>query len=167
MNATVPLWVFAVLAGLLYLGYVQSRPRQVTPRTMAITALAMLVFSLYGVIAAFSAQALPLTFWALGIAGSVSLGRWLFGPRRLSLGDRSGAVHVPGSWLPLVLFMGIFGVKFVLGFAAGMRSPLLAEPLFIAGVSASLGLLSGAFSARSLTVVRFARSSDPVRLVAG
>ena len=70
-----------------------------------------------------------------------------------------GVVRVPGSWVPLALLMGIFAVKFALGVAAGIRSPLLDDPAVVAAASASLGLLGGGFGARAMAVHGVARTA--------
>lgn len=158
MTASVPVWVFAVLFALLLLGYRQSLTRVVRPSTVATVALAMLVFSLYGVTAAFGAVALPLLAWAVGYTASVLVGSEVFAPRGLA---REGtSVRVPGSWLPMGLLLGIFAAKFTLGFARGIGSPIVHESWFIGTASAALGVLSGGFAARAIALHRFAKSAS-------
>ncbi|WP_370670993.1 DUF6622 family protein [Hydrogenophaga palleronii] len=156
MLSHIPSWVFAVLLLLVALGYRQSRDRFVTPRTLALIALAMLGFSLYGVLAAFGAGLLPLLGWALGFVLVLGPGRSLVGPRDMQAVPGAAAVRVPGSWLPFFLMMGIFAVKFVLGYGRAMHLPLVQQAAFVAGASAVLGVCSGAFAARALTVFLFA-----------
>jgi hypothetical protein len=156
MLSHIPLWVPAILLALLLLGYRLSRTRRVAPSQVVTLALAMLLLSLYGVVAAFGAGPEPLLSWALGIAAALALGVRAFGPRGLDW--VAGAVQVPGSWLPLGLMLGIFTGKFILGFATGIGSPIVATPWFIASASLVFGLLSGGFVARALAVHRFARS---------
>lgn len=157
MTASLPLWPFAILAGLVVIGIRQSADRVVEPAAMARMALAMMGFSLYGVTAAFGAQALPVLCWAVGFAASVVLGAPVLAPRGLA---REGqAVRVPGSWLPLALMLGIFVAKFALGFATGVGSPVLQQAWFMAVASAVFGSLSGAFAARAVAVHRFVRTA--------
>lgn len=154
MNASLPLWPFFLLAGLVMLGYRQSRDRIVKPGTLATVALAMLALSLYGVTAAFGAHIVPVLAWAAGFAAVVCFGGPLVAPRGLA---RQGAeVRVPGSWLPLGLMLGIFMTKFALGFATGVGAHVLQEAWFAAAMSAVLGLFSGGFAARAAAVHRFA-----------
>jgi hypothetical protein len=156
MTASLPLWPFAILAGLVVLGIRQSRDRIVEPGAMARMALAMLVFSLYGVTAAFGVEPLPLLAWALGFAASMVLGAPVLAPRGLA--REGNAVRLPGSWLPLGLMVGIFVAKFALGFATGVGAHVVHEAWFIAVVSAILGMFSGAFAARAMAVQRFVRA---------
>ncbi|CAM3894121.1 DUF6622 family protein [Roseateles saccharophilus] len=156
MTASLPVWPFAILAGLVVLGIRQSRDRVVEPGAMARMALAMLVFSLYGVTTAFGTEPLPIAAWAAGFAASMFLGAPVLAPRGLA---REGdAVRVPGSWLPLALMVGIFVAKFALGFAAGVGAHVVQQAWFVAVVSAALGMFSGAFAARAMAVQRFVRA---------
>lgn len=157
MSASIPIWPFAILAILVALGYRQSRDRLVRPGTLAGVAAAMMALSLYGVISAFGASLVPVLGWVAGFAAAVRLGGPVFAPRGLA---RAGdAVRVPGSWLPLVLMVGIFVAKFGLGFATGTGAPVMQQTWFIAAMSATLGLFSGAFAARARAVRRFVQTA--------
>jgi hypothetical protein len=158
MPASIPTWVPALFFGLVYLGYRQSLPRTVKPSTLVAIALAMLGLSLYGVVRAFGNEPLALLTWAMGYAIAAVLGASHFASRGLAAIGTS--VRVPGSWVPLALMLAIFAAKFALGFAAGMRSPLLHDIGFIATVSSVLGALSGGFGARAVAVHRCAAATS-------
>ena len=157
MTASLPVWPFVILAGLVLLGYRQSRDRVVQPGTLAKVALAMLALSLYGVTTAFGAHMIPVLAWAVAFVVAVFLGGPLLAPRGLA--KEGAAVRMPGSWVPLGLMLGIFMTKFGLGFATGMGAHVLQEAWFGAAVSAALGLFSGAFAARAAAVHRFVRTA--------
>jgi len=161
MNAaSIPVWPFAILAVLLAVGWRQSRSRIVQPGTLVKLAAAMLALSLYGVVATFGADVVPVLAWAVGFGATVLLGGQLLAPRGLS---REGdAVRMPGSWVPMGLMVGIFLAKFGLGFATGVHAQVLHEAWFIAGACAVLGLLSGAFTARAKAVHQFDRTASAV-----
>lgn len=157
MTASLPHWPLFILAGLLALGIRQSRDRVVRPATLVGLALAMLALSLYGVTATFGAEALPVLAWSAGLAAVLMLGGRALTPQGLArVGD---AVHLPGSWVPLGLMMGIFSARFGLGFAAGVHAQVVQEPVFIALMSLGLGLLSGGFAARAMAVQRAMRGA--------
>lgn len=161
MTASLPLWPFAILAGLVALGVRQSRDRVVRPAALAGLAAAMLALSLYGVTAAFGAHALPLLAWAAGLVAVMALGGCRLAPRGMR--HEGDAVRLRGSWLPLALMLGIFTAKFALGFATGVAAAVLQQAWFIATLSLAFGLFSGAFVARAVAVQRFARGGRPAR----
>ncbi len=158
MLASIPAWVPALLLGLVFLGYRQSQPRLVKPQALVAVALAMFGLSLFGVVSAFGGEPLALLAWAVAYAVTLLLGARQFGSGSLSAVGTS--VHIPGSWVPLALILAIFLAKFLLGFAAGVHSPLLHQPSFIAIMSAILGALSGGFGARALAVHRCAAAAS-------
>ena len=59
-----PLWVFGLFFGLVYLGYVQSRTRQVSRSRLTMLPIAMLAWSLYSVWSTFDAHLTALAAWA-------------------------------------------------------------------------------------------------------
>lgn len=156
MTAFIPVWVPAVLLALLALGYRLSRTRTVRPAALVGIAAAMFGFSLYGVASAFGVDPLALLVWLVAYAAAAVGGaKWVSSAGMAKVGR---LVVVPGSWLPMVLLVGIFGAKFVLGFAAGVHSPVLHSPAFILAMSGVLGMLSGGFGARAVAVHRFAKA---------
>lgn len=156
MNATFPVWPFAILAGLLFLDHRQSSDRVVRPGMLVKVAIAMLALSLLGVTTAFGANPVPLLAWAAGFTTSMLLGGPVVAPRGLA--HEGDAVRVPGSWVPLGLMLGIFSTKFAVGFGTGIGAPFVQQAWFIAAASTLFGLLSGAFAARAAAVHRFVRA---------
>jgi hypothetical protein len=155
--ASIPVWVPAVLLGLLALGWRLSRTRTVRPAVLVAIPVAMFGFSLAGVASAFGVDLPALLVWVAAYAAAAIGGARLVSPAGMA---RVGAlVRVPGSWLPMGLLIGIFAAKFVLGFAAGVHSPVLHDPMFVLAMSATLGLLSGGFGARAVAVHRFVRAA--------
>lgn len=142
-----PPWVFAVLVALLLLGYLQSRNRTVTRGRLLLLPVAMLGFSLYGIIASFGPAPLPLLAWAVGFVTVA-----LLGATRLQTAARQiapGVFLVAGSWWPLALMMGVFFTRYAIGYAAARELPMVIEPWFVGAASALLGVFSGAFLARA------------------
>lgn len=157
MLSRIPVWVFFVLIALVYFGYRQSLTRRVSPVTVSVLALAMIGLSLQGVIATFGAGTVPLLAWALGVAAALSVGMQAFAPRGLTWSD--GRVRVPGSWLPMGMLLGIFSVRFALGFAQGVGWPVVDDLRVAAASALVLGLLSGGFVVRAWAIRRFAQGA--------
>lgn len=146
-----PLWVLPLFLGLIFLGYLQSRPRDVAPAMVAILPLALGGFSLSRVLSVFGPEALALAAWVAGTAAALLLNRALKQPAgaRWSAG---GTFHVPGSWAPLVLMMTLFFARYALAVSQVMTPVLVRSPGFGAAASFGFGLLSGIFLARALRI---------------
>jgi hypothetical protein len=56
----------------------------------------------------------------------------------------------------MLLLMTIFAIKFALGVARGVGSPVVDAAWFVGAASAVSGVISGTFAARALAVHRFA-----------
>lgn len=155
-----PHWVWWLLAALVSLGVLQSKPQQRTLRNATAIPIAMAALSFYGVVSVFAAQSLALVAWAaamfaaflishgFGIGSKV---RWLAAEQRLL---------VPGSWIPLMMFLGLFIIKFGANVMLAMHPDLNADLQFAVCVSLVYGAFSGIFVARGLAMWRIARQ-DP------
>jgi len=147
-----PLWVLPLFLGLLALGYLQSRPRDLQPIRVAILPLALGAYSLARVLADFGPAPAHLAAWTAGGAAAILLNLALKQPAGARWSDANGTYHVPGSWLPLALMLAMFFARYALAAGLAMRPALILAPGFAAGVCFALGLLGGMFLARALWV---------------
>ena len=129
--AHTPHWVFALFALLVWLGCKQLVSRRVSLRRITVLPLAMTGLSLYGVVSAFRDSPLALAFWvaAAVVAAFLLMQRRLHEATRYEAGTRS--FDVPGSAVPLVLMMGIFFTKYVVGVQLAMHPELAHQPGFV------------------------------------
>ncbi len=152
-----PTWVFVVLFGLIALGFTQSFPRSLTLRRSAVLPLVLVGLSLMGVISTFGGQPLALLLWVSGLTASVATlhGRLDTSDVRFSTAARR--FQVPGSWVPLILMMALFTVKFGAGVTLASRPELRQSTTFALAASGSYGLFSGIFLARAMALWALAR----------
>lgn len=153
-----PLWVWAVFAALILLGWQQTRTRDVSIARATILPVIMILLSLSGVVGAFgripSAWAACVA-WAIGMALSLALAGNAVAVRGAARSAQPGYLHVPGSFVPVILILALFVTKYSAGIALAMNPSLALNT----GVAISLSLVYGAFSglfwarARSLRVV--------------
>ena len=153
LSAT-PLWVWALLAGLLVLGYTQTRSRQTgLARTLAMP-LAMGTLSFYGTVSALGASAPVLASWLL----SAGLAATFMARLPAAAGSRYDAaqrvIEQPGSWTPMLLILGIFLTKYSVGVSLALRPTLRLDPAFVLPIALLYGLFSGLFAGRTLRLVR-------------
>lgn len=155
--ARTPSWVFALFAALLALGLSQARARQVPlVRALALPA-AMVGLSGWGVGSAFGGTGGPLATWlAAGLlCGSLVLRGPVHPEVRYDAMKRR--FLLPGSWVPLVLILGIFCTKYAVGVSLAMHPTLAMDDGFALATSAVYGAFSGVFAGRALGLLRLSR----------
>jgi putative Mn2+ efflux pump MntP len=147
-----PLWVWALLAFLIYRGILASVDREVPLKRLLIIPAVMLALSVQGIVSTFGITPATALTWLPFIAIGAVLAWALF--RRDSVEPRPArnAVFQRGSWTPLVLMMGIFLTKYAVGVTLAMQPNHAHELLFAAGVCALYGLFNGVFIGQVLRV---------------
>lgn len=152
-----PVWVWGLLATLLVLGLSQVRDRTASLVRVSIMPLAMTAFSLWGTASAFGHS--PQLGAVLGIwLGTAAAVLALVAPgssgARYDAASRSYAL--PGSWAPLVLILGIFLTKYVVGVELAMQPQLARDSQFALTVAALYGVFNGLFAGRAVRLWRLA-----------
>ncbi len=137
-----PKWVFAVFGILLWQGINQMRPRTVGITRATIAPLAMTALSLYGVVSVFGDTPQSLLTWVVGAALAFALYSSIARADQIRYDASRRTFVLPGSVVPLVLFMGIFLTKYAVGVSTRMHPALVHDSSF----ALTLGLLYGAFS---------------------
>lgn len=155
-----PRWVFAVFALLLWLGGKQLFAGTVSLTRVTIVAVAMAGLSVSGVLSAFGDSPLALVGWAAAaaVAIAVMLQRPLPSGTRYQADSRT--FHVAGSAVPLILMMGIFLTKYVVGVQIALHPELAHQHNFALAIGTLYGAFSGIFAARALRLWKLAIRSD-------
>lgn len=149
-----PRWVFALLGILLYLGWQQSQDREIRRQRLFIMPLLMAIFSFISLQHDVGLSWLLVISWLIPYVLMISLaGRWV-GPRQASYRPAGDCVALPGSWLPLGMMLGLFLLKYLVGYAEATQAELTDKVGFPYLVSALFGLLAGLFAARSRHIYR-------------
>ncbi len=151
-----PLWVWAILVVILWVGLKQTLPRSVSLRRITVLPLVMVGLSLAGTLTAFGTDNHALLAWgaAAAVAAAVVMTRNL--PQGTQYNTWTQQFQIPGSWTPLVLMMGIFVTKYAVGVTLSMRPDLAREAMFGQCVGALYGGFSGVFVARAARLWRLA-----------
>jgi hypothetical protein len=157
-----PKWVFAVFLLLVWLGARQLLANSVSLQRVTLMPVAMGGLSLYGVVSAFGDSFGALLGWALAAAvlTALVLQRRLPATTRYDAAERR--FHVAGSAVPLLLMMGIFTTKYVVGAALAMHPELRQQAAFAIAIPTLYGAFSGIFAARALRLWRLATATDLV-----
>lgn len=147
-----PLWVWGLLSALIVLGLLQARTRDMSLTRLTVLPLVLLALSLTGVFSAFHGLPIAMAGWIAGVTAALTLGRRVVTVRGAAWSATTQRLRVPGSWLPLVLMVGLFMVKYVAGASVALHPSLSADTLFAGVCSFAYGTFSGLFLARNLSL---------------
>ena len=159
-----PPWVWGLLAAVVLLGLSQARARSVSLARVGVLPAAMTALSVWGTASAFgsSPQFISVLFaWFAAMALAVAVAA-LMAPAagaRYDLASRSFVL--PGSWVPLLLILGIFLTKYVVGVELAMRPGLALDADYARVTGALYGLFSGTFIGRAARLWRLALRGGP------
>jgi hypothetical protein len=151
-----PTWVWLLLAALLLLGFTQTRPRSVTLWRALLLPVIMTALSLFGTVSAFGAKPLVVMAWMVAGAAIFSIVLAQGKPSHDRYDPMSRRFSIAGSWMPMLLILGIFIVKFAVGASTAVNPLLIHELSFTLGLSAIYGAFSGAFLGRGYRLLRLA-----------
>lgn len=151
-----PKWVFILFAALLWLGMQQMLPRRVGLNRATILPMAMTGLSLYGVTSAFGSQPMALLAWLGGVAVALTATMQLQSSTGIQYDATNRRFQLPGSMVPLALFMGIFFTKYAVGVAISVQPALAHNADFALAISSLYGVFSGVFLARAARLWRIA-----------
>ena len=147
-----PVWVWGLLAALLALGLSQARTRDISLTRITVLPLILLTLSVSGVLSAFGHLPIAIAAWIGGVAVALGLGRRAVAVRGASWSAGTRQLRVPGSWLPLVLIVGLFMIKYMAGASLALHPSLATDSLFAGRCSLAYGTFSGLFLARALSL---------------
>lgn len=155
--AHTPAWVWWLLLALLWLGYSQTRARQVGLPRLLLLPLAMTGLSLSGTLSSLGLSARLLLVWFIAWAVTA----WLLARRPAPAAARydphTGLFQLPGSWAPLALILGIFCIKYAVGATLAINPDLARGAEFAVAVATIYGALGGVFIARAVRLWRLSR----------
>ncbi len=145
-----PTWAWAVLATLVLFGLRQTRTQNSPALRVLIVPAIVGAASLAGALQGFAGAGELLTgaCWATGAALGFLSNRSLDLPRRVSA-NADGSFRVGGSIAPLLLFVGVFLVRYVVNVALAIRPSLGGNPEAAAAAAIAYGFTAGLLAARS------------------
>ncbi len=149
-----PVWVWGLLAALLVLGYLQTKPRTISLARSAILPTVMMLLSILGTVTTFAFQSNIAVAWMISALVGLVLVLKVFSVTADQFDKTKEVFHVVGSWVPMALIMGIFITKYGVGVAIGMHQDLVQNTMFATLVSAMYGFFSGVFVGRAFRLRR-------------
>ena len=155
-----PLWVWAFLAFLVYRGWLAGADRETPLLKVALIPLLLLALSLHGLYAQSQAHAPALAAAALAALGSGFLSWAAAGRAGIAPHPARGTVWLRGSWLPLLMMVGVFAVKYGVAVLQALYSTYVQGTLFTLAVSLLYGLFMGVPVGRLLRILHLYRQAQ-------
>ncbi len=142
--------VWGVLALLILVGLRQMRTQTMSAGRVWLVPLVVGTASLMGALRGFAGAGELLTggCWAVGVALGFASNRSLDLPRRVSA-NADGSFTIGGSIAPLLLFVGVFLVRYVVNVALAIQPSLSGNPEAAAAAAIAYGFTAGLLAARS------------------
>lgn len=156
-----PTWVWVVLVMLISLGVKQMSEQRRTLGKSMVMSLAMGGLSLYGVATTFHGASPALAGWLLGAVAVLALSQMVNAWSGIRWSSTQRCLVVPGSVIPLALFLSLFTIKFAVGTMVAMQPALIHQVLFASIIGLCYGAFSGVFLSRGLAMWRAARVAGP------
>ena len=151
-----PIWVWAILVALIFLGTRQLKARVVKRHTVLI---APIVFLFVGLTAAGRG---PVGFatWAVSLISLAAATFFVWQPTAGARYEASGdRLHIPGSIVPMLLMLAIFLLNYVINVLLAINPSYRSELVWQVAPALILGALSGVFFGRAATLFRMNRVS--------
>ncbi len=148
-----PVWAWGLLLGLITLGLIQARTRELTYKRVLIIPIVMLVLSLLSAINTAGGSFTTVALWLLGYA---SVAFALSRPALPNSTYSPSTQHfiVTGSYWPLVVMLAIFVTKFAVGIATATGAAWMRSAAFPIVIALLYGGFSGFFAGRALRLLK-------------
>ena len=156
-----PLAVWIAFGVIVLVGGRQMRTQRIAAGRVWLVPLLVAAVSLASALRAFAGAGELLTgaCWAAGAVLGFLSNRTLDLPRRVSA-NADGSFTVGGSVAPLLLFVGVFMVRYVVNVALAIAPALARDPAAAAGAAIAYGLTAGLLAARSRKIWSARRDAD-------
>jgi hypothetical protein len=155
-----PVWVWALLAFLVYRGVVASIDREIVLRNIFIIPVVMLGLSLQGIATTFGTDAAAASSWLLCTIAGTGLAWHLFRSDSIAAHPDRGVIFEQGSWMPLVLMLGIFFTKYAVAVMLAIDPGHKQQAIFVGVVCALYGLFNGVFIGKVLRTMSLYRHAQ-------
>ncbi|MGH8081421.1 MAG: DUF6622 family protein [Lysobacter sp.] len=135
-----PVWVYALLALLIWLGAQRLRPRTTAIARVWTVPAIFIAWGLWGLFARDGASADIAAHWFAGALLGVGLGAWSLAPAGLSFDHRNGLVRQAGSVMPmlriLAIFLGHYVLQVIASVSPHLRDSAMGADIYVSGISA-------------------------------
>ncbi len=152
-----PLWVWAMLLGLLTLGLWQRQTRRVRRAQILALPLVLLALGVWSMAAAFVALPLAFATWLTALGATAAWARRWAPPAAARWLEAEQKLQLPGSWLPLVIILVVFSLRYSTGVSLALHPEWRAALAVQMPLACAFGALSGLFLGRALGLLAVTR----------
>jgi hypothetical protein len=145
-----PLWVFAVYLLLCYYGIKACAASRESRKSLLITPLILIVWSLFSV----NHTALAAACWLGGLALGSLLAMAMFPGKGIALEADGSGLMVPGTLKILFISQLFFAVKYYIGYQDAVHPELAATTQMLVLTGVASGFTVGLFCGRAITLYR-------------
>lgn len=142
-----PIYVWALLAFLVYRGWLASKDRETSLLKVALIPLVMLGLAVSGIRSNGPLGEAVWALWALGAAASGAL-IWTLSTREIRVDRAAGTISQRGSWMPLGLMLAIFATKYSVAVLLAIHPELAHSLSFATAITLLYGVFNGLFLGR-------------------
>ena len=140
-----PVWVYVLLAYLVWIGIKARRPGETSLGKLAIVPALFTAWGLYDLARLYGISAGTLLPWLLALLVGAAIGLRLLHGRAITVDRATGMIHRPGDPTVLPLVLVTFALKYTFGVVAAVSPGTLQDPLWRLVDLGAYGLFAGIF----------------------
>lgn len=144
-----PFYIWTLLIYLIFIGIKASKTNTLPLKVLMIMPIAICGWSCYTLFARYEISYQILFYWSCSIGTGICTGLWMMNRINLKFDKEKKLVEFPGSWVPLLLSMTIFSVRYFLGVSYSL-DPELTQNNFFLTMELGAILITGCFAGRLL-----------------
>lgn len=152
-----PVWVWAILAFLVYRGILASRDRELNLKAITIIPVLMLGLAVQSMLASYGANLYGIFSWSVAMLTGAVLSWRMLKQEQVRILPGADKVLYRGSWMPMLMMLTIFMLKYCVNVMLAVNGAWRSDLAFIATSSVLFGLCNGLFLGKMLRVLHMAR----------
>lgn len=149
-----PLWVWAVFIYLLIMGFQASKKRTILIARLPISPCIFIVWSLSSMHSKYGLNSLSLSLWLITCILGILLGFYVLQKETITINRENSSVQLSGSYIPLILAISFFAIKYIIGATYALQPAFKINPLFFGTDIVVSGVISGVSWGRLIKIMK-------------
>jgi hypothetical protein len=146
-----PWWAYILLIYLLWIGFQATKPRAIWLPKLFIGPVIFIGLFLVNIFRTYGADPTALGLYLVAILVGITIG-WLLVRHTIVVADKAkNSINLPGSYVPLMLFLAIFVFKYCEGYISAVHPELSQTPVnWLVFKVIAPGIIAGLMLGRNL-----------------